>query len=101
MRGDHTPGPWQAEMPDMFGDINIVLRDDTEDCRAIACAVCNLRPGRETFANSRLIAAAPDLLAALENAIALYGKDGGPWNVPRDPGGWLDRARAAIAKARA
>jgi len=48
----------------------------------------------------RLITAAPDLLAALEYAVEKYGHPGGPWNVPSDPGGWLDRARAAIAKAK-
>lgn len=40
-----------------------------------------------------------ELLEALKEAVAQYGKQGGPWNVPSDPGGWLDRARAAIAKA--
>lgn len=50
--------------------------------------------------DARLIAAAPDLLDALEYAVEKYGRDGGPWNVPSDPGGWLDRARAAIAKAK-
>lgn len=44
--------------------------------------------------------AAPDMLDALEYAVEQYGKPGGPWSVPSDPGGWLDRARAAIAKAR-
>jgi len=47
-----------------------------------------------------LIAAAPDLLAALEKAVENYGEPGGPWNVPSDPGGWLDMARQAIKKAK-
>ncbi len=50
--------------------------------------------------SSILISAAPDLLAALEAAISLYGTPGGPWNVPSDPGGWLEQARAAVAKAK-
>ena len=50
--------------------------------------------------NARLIAAAPDLLAALEKAVENYGEPGGPWNVPSDPGGWLDMARQAIRKAK-
>lgn len=41
-----------------------------------------------------------DLLAVVEEAIRLYGRPGGPWNVPSDPGGWMDRAQAAVAKAR-
>lgn len=36
------------------------------------------------------------LREALEEAIAMYGKPGGPWNVPGDAGGWLDRARKAL-----
>ena len=36
------------------------------------------------------------LREALEEAVAMYGKPGGPWNVPGDAGGWLDRARKAL-----
>lgn len=36
------------------------------------------------------------LREALEEAVAVYGKPGGPWNVPGDAGGWLDRARKAL-----
>jgi hypothetical protein len=43
--------------------------------------------------------AATELFAALEMAVDLYGKDGGPWNVSTAPGEWLCIARAAIAKA--
>ena len=50
--------------------------------------------------DAMLIEASPDLLAVVEEAIRLYGKPGGPWNVPSDPGGWMDRAQAAVAKAR-
>lgn len=39
------------------------------------------------------------LTEALREAVAQYGKQGGPWNVPSDPGGWLDRARAALSQA--
>ena len=40
-----------------------------------------------------------DLLDALKYAVDQYGKPGGPWNVPSDPGGWIERAKAAIKKA--
>lgn len=36
------------------------------------------------------------LRAILSDAVALYGRPGGPWNIPSDPGGWLGRARAAL-----
>ena len=35
---------------------------------------------------------------ALREAVDAYGKPGGPWNVPSDPGGWLNRATEALAK---
>ena len=35
--------------------------------------------------------------AILTEAVNTYGKPGGPWNIPSDPGGWLERARAALA----
>lgn len=44
-------------------------------------------------------AAAPDLLDALKAGVCQYGQPGGPWSVPNDPGGWLERSCAAIAKA--
>lgn len=37
-------------------------------------------------------------VGALWEAVDAYGKPGGPWNVPSDPGGWLNRATEAIAK---
>jgi hypothetical protein len=48
-------------------------------------------------ANARLIAAAPDLLAALEDALSIFefGDDDETVLAPK----WVARARAAIAKA--
>lgn len=40
----------------------------------------------------------PALVAMLRETVALYGKPGGPWNAPSDPGGWISRARALLAK---
>lgn len=52
----------------------------------------------------RLVAlanAGQDMQAALKQAIAAYGRPGGPWNAPSDPGGWLETARAAVEKSEA
>ena len=90
----------------MFGDHNIILADNTDDCRAIAAVVSNLRPAEEVESNARLIAAAPDLLEALVDIL-------GPLNICSDNSnvrddeclpvdmtmGELRKARAAIAKA--
>ncbi len=60
------------------------------------------RDGRDKIARAHaiLIVAAPQLLAALERAVKLYGKEGGPWNVPGDQGSWISQARAAITAAK-
>lgn len=42
----------------------------------------------------------PELVEALEETVKLYGKEGGPWNVPNDAGGWLQRTREVIRKAK-
>lgn len=72
-----TPGPWEAYDNDQYirsegrcvAKLDWVVRDDLDK------------------ANARLIAAAPDLLEALEYLVSLGGGDA------------LDPARAAIAKA--
>ena len=46
------------------------------------------------------IEAADELAAVLAYAIEKYGKPGGPWNVPSEPGSWIAKARAALAKYR-
>ena len=66
----HTPGPWFAIRNDHYWEVNI------EDCR-YAPSVANtcdteVREGSYIAeANARLIAAAPDLLEALELADAV------------------------------
>lgn len=36
------------------------------------------------------------LRAALQKAVDDYGKPGGPWNVPSEPGTWLQMAKEAL-----
>nr|DAM90932.1 MAG TPA: hypothetical protein [Caudoviricetes sp.] len=36
------------------------------------------------------------LREALEEAVSMYGKPGGPWNVPGDAGRWISKARKAL-----
>ncbi|HHW2860376.1 TPA: hypothetical protein ACUUCQ_005146 [Pseudomonas aeruginosa] len=89
----HTPGPWEIErysdgLIQIVGDVRIVS-DDEENVTTVVEAVA-----RGDEANARLIAAAPELLEALQVCIqqitALCSAD----DVP-------DQARAAIAKATA
>ena len=92
----HTPGPWKVEDNPWGGTPHVrsgrrrLLRLLAEGNEEIA----------ESVANARLIAAAPDLLAALEAVTTHLGElliDLGPCEDDRDV---LDVARAAIAKAR-
>jgi len=80
----HTPGPWMADAaPDRLPQVIT----DYQPTLAVADRVYNH--------NERLIAAAPDLLEALEFALAQTGCDGDLCTE-----GWHEEARKAIAKAR-
>ena len=62
----HTPGPWF--LPD--GDANAVLCGDPQDPQIVAMLegddVMFVNDERQMVANAKLIAAAPELLSALE-----------------------------------
>jgi hypothetical protein len=88
MSTQHTPGPWYALAEGITGaeiGYRAIIDDD-------GVTVCN--PSPMGAANARLIAAAPDLLAALQ-AIVTGNVYGNPtqWNL------CIDRGIAAIAKA--
>ena len=76
----HTPGPWHATLHQVGDENNVRVAD-----------CYSLEKGHDTArANARLIAAAPDLLAALEALLLLADPCESAVGV----------ARAAIAKAR-
>jgi hypothetical protein len=80
----HTPGPWdiyERNPPLRGGYDHSVFRADL----GLDLLVCDVYGA----GNARLIAAAPDLLAACKDALDRYG--------PNTPAG--RRIRAAIAKA--
>lgn len=64
----HTPGPWKTAI-DRNGRIYVLMDDDVA---AEVCEVCteNLDDVRQGDADARLIAAAPQLLAALRAFLA-------------------------------
>lgn len=90
MTSKHTPGPWKHRHTPLRGIANDVYCVDwSEDQEEVAEVV-------HGEANARLIAAAPDLLEALQVLDALWCEN--------ESGGLdfslaIDRARAAIAKA--
>ena len=76
INAQHTPGPWYVVGEDCEGR-QIIASGNPEDNRATVIAqtfICD-----EEQANARLIAAAPDLLEALEQALTMlhdvYNKD--------------------------
>lgn len=92
----HTPAPWLIEWNAAQGGEGHYIKDsqDTGELSRIAAVLFHDDADGETRANARLIAAAPDLLAALVTAeslladICVYGE-------PPE----LANIRAAIAKA--
>lgn len=111
MSAQHTHGPWKWQE----GNPTITRHWNGKDCviatvdwRALAWHEDGNCAGRESGANARLIAAAPDLLEALEllfgnNALQsvchhydadAFGRVKGTWGAKAEA-----KARAAIAKA--
>lgn len=85
--GEHTPGPWEvADFGDnyygqRYGEVAFLLAKEGASFEA-------------TEANARLIAAAPDLLAALCDFVAAFDRDAHFFGTE------YEAARTAIAKAR-
>lgn len=105
----HTPGPWKAKTLEEWveGKGGLVVIDAPGKWLSLANAHIHRDSREEGEANARLIAAAPDLLEALEAMDALVESlwDSVPWGdtfnldiraLNEVPG----KARAAIAKAR-
>jgi hypothetical protein len=89
----HTPGPWEA--------IGNLVRSpmDKESGSGVMLAECADRwflkvNSDEAKANARLIAAAPELLEALQNLLAVAGVRIDDPRIVQ-----FDAARAAVAKA--
>ncbi len=103
----HTPGPWKAHLnvPTAVIEGHIIKVDDE-----IGCPIASLWVGGGTegkprqIANAHLIAAAPDMLEALEALINdVHQSSDGTWNIgpmDRSEGGKMSLAKAAIAKAK-
>ena len=91
MNAQHTPGPWSLGTKDCGG---YPLMSETE---GHFCDICDVCEGNESQANARLIAAAPELLAAckrLMDTVALNLDDTDPQDVEA-----CQMAQDAIAKA--
>lgn len=93
----HTPGPWRVTVNGGFADgqphASVWIEAGTYT------SLASLIPVREVQANGRLMAAAPDLLAALK-ALASFTEDPSmPCDSTCEPGCIWCAVSAAIAKA--
>lgn len=71
MTTTHTPGPWQMYPSSEQMQVNVGVPDS-----AIGHAIAFGNTQAEAQANARLIAAAPDLLAALQYVLDAHDYDG-------------------------
>ena len=100
MSAQHTPGPWKFE-PDMRVDEHARPFDPEKEYLAgwnvtngetEIVGIEGIIPGGEAEANARLIAAAPDLLAALTELADVFAQDG------ERPGARFDRLATMFYK---
>jgi len=105
---EHTPGPWQTGHNLKFSHREETVWTDRTEYNTLIASLSRNFPGNETTANARLMAAALDLLAALEAVEWLPDEDSPgrlycPWcgNYQEPYGHSLECERqAAIAKAK-
>lgn len=90
--GQHTPGPWS--LPHITS-LQMGQEIYSESRGRVALAeYLGTTTNDEQVANACLIAAAPDLLAALDNMLATVEEGGADWQAA------TRQARAVIAKAK-
>lgn len=85
----HTPGPWAAEVAEN-GGFEVTAMAHGGLVVAARNGYDSWEHSEECKANARLMATAPELLAALERVIAISDRKHDAW----------DAAKAAIAKAK-
>jgi len=93
----YTKGPWTFEIDEADGE-NFWLKSKDNEYIVAGCGCCGSPQMRGPYmANARLIAAAPELLGALEEALWMIESYEG---MGADNDIIVDAARAAIAKAK-
>ena len=101
MNAKHTPGPWNIGSSDLpVSRMSIHCKGHKDSCHStvalmVSRGAIGISPDEE-FANARLIAAAPELLEALEDCVAVMDRELAGLKAIQPE---LSSARAAIAKA--
>lgn len=91
MTTTHTPGPWKITSEEFV--------DDAKGGPVARIYSRQTRPADELKANAALIAAAPEMLEALNGLLEAILKCEAPVGGKRETLAAVDAARAAIAKA--
>ena len=84
----HTPGPWTPH--------GTIITREGDNSEYPVAGVLGYLPDEEAYANARLIAAAPELLSALESLAPMFDNDSPLLTVYSTQ---IEEARTAIAKA--
>jgi hypothetical protein len=89
-----TPGPWVVKQSEW--GISVQCEKSPSGLPFAVTPVCEIEQEPDTggLEDAALIAAAPDMYAALENALKVAEFEGHPFRP------WQEEARAALAKAR-
>jgi len=91
----HTPGPWKCVEGNRLRTFNqISIRPVHPAIKGFQCPLAKVERFHGGQANARLIAAAPDLLAALNAMLTHMGMDEDEWNRST-----FEQARMAVEKA--
>lgn len=93
MNTQHTPAPWNDGL---HYQGHLAIQSDNGRLVALCGAMARNDEQLENLANARLIAAAPDLLAALREIVAAV--ESGDVDGYSPSGDWFREACAAIAK---
>lgn len=88
----HSPGPWTHESGEIIANGVVIALVYGADDRAY--------DDEEALANARLIAAAPALLEALEEFVAVLEDPAAPVGLTGHEAAVLGRGRSAVAKAK-
>jgi hypothetical protein len=72
----HTPGPWRAGK-NLYGEL-LIHSENKKLETLVLCVLKDAETNEELFANRALIAAAPELLKALERCVAALRANGAP-----------------------